>query len=568
MPSVTSPRLPNGERLALAVLFFSVAAISLLPVLRLVQEIALPGGRPDAALLGRVLGSPAVWRATWNTVVTGSTGAALAVLAGGAAAYLVTLSNVRGKSALAFGFMLPLMISPQVMALAWIDLFGPNSPVLRPLGLAPAIGQPHPLYGPGGIALLFGIEQAPLVYLAVRAGLRAVPAELVEAARVAGSGPWRAFLGTILPLTLPQLAVGGALAFVANCGNFGIPAFLGIPAGYPMLVTQIYQRLNGFGPSVLGEVAALALPLATIALFGLLLQTMVGGSGDRRMTPGRQELRLWRLGRWRLPIEALWWLLLLTVVALPFAALLASALSPALGVALSLAKLTMANFKFVLLEHAATRRAFANSFMISALAAVTLAAVAVPLSYFTVLRRLPALRALRLGAEFPYALPGIVLAVAMILTFLRPLPLFGISIYGTAWIILLAYLARFLPLALGPVDAALRQFDPKQEEVAQTMGAGLTRRLLTIILPAVAPATAVGVILVFLLASNELTVSALLWSSGIETIGVVLFGLEQGGDAGSAAAVAVLSMALTIVLMLLLDRIARRFPGVVVPWRA
>ena len=430
----------NGERLALAVLFCAVAAISLLPVLRLLQEIVLPAGRFDPALLTRVLGSPAVWRATWNTVVTGLGGAALALLAGGAAACLVTLTDVRGKSLLAFGFMLPLMISPQVMALAWLDLFGPNSAILKPLGLAPAIGTRHPLYGPGGILLLFGIEQAPLVYLAVRAGLRAVPAELVEAARVAGSGPWRAFIGTVLPLTMPQLAVGGALAFVANCGNFGIPAFLGIPAGYPMLVTQIYQRLNGFGPSVLGEVAALALPLATIALFGLLLQSLIGGSGERRMTPGRQELRLWRLGRWRLPVEILWWMLLFVVVALPFAALLASALSPAIGVALSLGNLTVANFTFVMLEHAATRRAFTNSFTISGIAAIILATVAIPLAYFTILRKVSALRALRFGVEFPYALPGIVLAVAMILSFLRPLPLLGFSLYGTAWIILLAYL--------------------------------------------------------------------------------------------------------------------------------
>ena len=122
------------------------------------------------------------------------------------------------------------------------------------------------------------------------------------------------------------------------------------------------------------------------------------------------------------------------------------------------------------------------------------------------------------------------LAIAAILLFLKPLPLVGVSIYNTVWIILFCYLARFLVLGLRPVISGYHQLDRTLEEAAQIAGARLLRRLRTIILPLVAPAAAAGALLIFLTAFNELTVSALLWSSGSETLGVVFFSFQQGGD--------------------------------------
>jgi iron(III) transport system permease protein len=166
----------------------------------------------------------------------------------------------------------------------------------------------------------------------------------------------------------------------------------------------------------------------------------------------------------------------------------------------------------------------------------------------------------------PYALPGIVLAIAVILTFLRPLPLIGVSIYATLWIILVAYLARFFALALGPVTAGFRQADPTLEEAARVAGAGLGMRLTTIVAPMMAPVAAAGAILVFLTAFNELTVSALLWSAGTETVGVQVFNLEDGGYTTLASAMAVATVVVIVALMGLLQAMARRLPRGVVPW--
>ncbi len=143
---------------------------------------------------------------------------------------------------------MPLIIPSQTLALSWIELMGSGSPILRALGLAPAQGQGNPLYSRSGIALIMGIEHMPLVFIAIRASLKSVPADLIEAARIAAIPPRRVLMRIILPLTYPSALAGALLAFTAAVGNFGIPALLGIPGRVPMLTTLIYQRLNGFGP--------------------------------------------------------------------------------------------------------------------------------------------------------------------------------------------------------------------------------------------------------------------------------------------------------------------------------
>ncbi|MDP2732765.1 MAG: ABC transporter permease subunit, partial [Hoeflea sp.] len=170
--------------------------------------------------------------------------------------------------------------------------------------------------------------------------------------------------------------------------------------------------------------------------------------------------------------------------------------------------------------------------------------------------------------ELPYAVPGIVLAIACILLFIRPLPLIGVSIYATPWIILFAYHARFFAIALKPVLAAMATLDDSVEEAAVCDGVRLGQRLRHIVLPLVFPAVFAGMMMVFLLAFNELTVSALLWSAGTETLGVALLSLEDSGLGAEAAAVAVAATLLVCLLMLALQMMARRLPDNALPWQA
>jgi iron(III) transport system permease protein len=544
-----------------------VALLAVLPLARLLQEGVAPHGNLSSEALTRVLSSPTTWTATRHSLVTALGGTFLALAIGGAVALVVSLTDFRARNAFIFCFVLPMMIAPQVVALAWLQLFGPASPVLKMVGLAPPMGSRNPLYSPQGIILVLGVQYAPLVFLTLRAGLRTLPRALIEAGLAGGAGPFTVLRTIVLPLMTPPLVAGIALSFVSCLGNFGIPALLGIPGNYPVLPTLIYQRLAGLGPGVLAEVSVLSMLIGCIAIVGILLQDLMLSRRDFRISTTSSVARPFELRGWRLPVELALWTLSFVVLALPLLALVMSSFVPAVGVPLTPTTATLDNYAFVLYGHDAARRGFFNSFGMSATAAVVIVGIAVPLAYFLVWRRTRLLHVVNLVIEMPYALPGVVLAIAAILLFLKPLPVLGISLYNTVWIILFCYLARFLVLGLRPVIGGYYQIDRTLEEASQIAGAHLLRRLITIILPLVAPAAAAGALLIFLTAFNELTVSALLWSSGAETLGVIFFAFQQGGDSTYAAALGTLTVIVTAALMLSTLLMAKRLPPGVLPWR-
>ena len=544
-----------------------VAILSLLPLARLVLEGVAPGGTVSTAALASVLSSRTTWTATGHSLVTAFGGTFLAVLIGSVVALVVSLTDIRGRNAFVFCFVMPLLLAPQVVALAWLQLFGPSSPLLKMLGAAPAMGSRNPLYSPAGIILVLGVQYAPLVFLTLRAALRTLPQELIEAGLSGGAGPLTVVRTIVLPRMTPPLLAGVALCVVSCLGNFGITALLGIPGNYVVLPTLIYQRLAGLGPGVLSEVAVLSVLIGAIAVIGIVAQDALLRRRDFRISAATITARPFELRGWRIAVEAALWMLSFIMLALPLAALALTSLVPAVGVTLDATSATLDNFRFVLFDHAAARRAFANSFGLSAAAAITIVLVAMPLAYFIVWRRSRLLRAVNLVTEIPYAVPGVVLAIAAILLFLKPLPVIGVSIYNTVWIILFCYLARFLVLGLRPVISGYHQLDRTLEEASQIAGARLPRRLRTVIVPLVAPTAAAGALLIFLTAFNELTLSALLWSSGSETLGVVFFSFQQGGDSTYAAALGVLTVIVSVVLMLSTLLMAGRLPQGVLPWR-
>jgi iron(III) transport system permease protein len=557
----------RSEGRLLSWLLLPVALIALGPVLRLLMEGLGFGSGLTGAHLTEVLGHDSTHRALRHSLITASGGTLLSVLIGGAFAFLVALTDVRARGALVFCLMVPMMIPPQITALAWMQLMGPSSVLLKTVGLAPPLGSPQPLHGPGGIILLLGIQHASIVFLTLRAGLRQIPADLVEAARLSGARGWRVWAQIVLPLTLPALGAGAAMAFVTALGNFGIPAMLGIPAGYATLPTLIYQRLVGFGPAALSEVAVLALLTGVVAIAGVLLaRWLLARRSYGLVGLAGQPLAL-ALGRARLPVELALWGFIAAILALPLTALMVTSLIPAYGVPLTWETVSLEAWTEALLRQPMTRRAYVNSLGLAFGAAALLMAVSLPLAWLIARRPSRATRAVDALVDLPYALPGVVLSIACILAFLD-LPFTDRTLYGTIWIILLAYLARFLVVMLRPVQAAVGQLDPAMEEAAAAAGARLGRRLRTIVLPLAAPAAAAGAILVFLTAVNELTVSALLWSSGTETLGVVIFNLEDSGETVMASAVAMSIVLLILCLMAVVQMLARRLPKGVVPWQS
>lgn len=561
---VTSAKGSSQPRWLFPFVIIVVFMLSALPLGRLAYTGILSSLKGD---IWPLFSDPALWQAVANTLSTSLFGMLISLAIGGGFALTLTLCNIRGKSILSFLFMLPMMIPPQVTALSWIGMTGPSSTLLKAIGMAPALGSAQPLYSIFGISLLLGVQHAPLVYLSLRSGLLALPQDGIEAAKLSGASSWQVLKDIILPLSMPGLIAGAAIAFVSGVGNFGIPAILGIPASIFTLPTLIYSRFSSFGSSTFGDIAMLSAMIAIISVLGLAIQERAMKGRDYRIIGLSGRAATFQLGGWRLLVEALLWLAILIILVAPLTALVASSLAPAYGVPLTLKTATIHAYQEILFRQSVTRTAFVNSLFLATATSLCLLLVTVLTAYFLVMGKSRFMFLLSALVDIPYALPGVVISVSYVLLFAAPIPLVGITLYGTLWIILLAYFSSFFAVSLKPMVSAFTQFDPVLEEAARLSGAGFWRRMKDIILPLVGPAAGASVILVFLIACNELTVSALLWSAGTQTLGVVIYNLDDSGSFDLASALSVLVVAMVIVLMLLLELLGRKLPKGVVPWR-
>lgn len=570
MQVAASARRRSGEGPFLAILVFCVLVFCGIPLLLLFQVGLTADGVFSTLAVQEALAARSVLRALWHSLESSFLAAMLATFVGVTLAIIIGLTNVRAKGPMVFLILLPMMIPPHVTAIAWIQALGPASPVLQMLGLAPELGSTHPIYSLQGIVALLTLQSAPLVFLVVRSALRSFPRELSDAARVSGARPLTVLRRVILPLLAPTMLAGFALAFVASLGNFGINALLGIPARYTTLPVLIWRRLSSFGPDVLPDVAVISIILALVTLLAVSIQLLLQRRLRTALVGPPQTPLAVDLEKWRVPVQTGLWAYITATLVLPIASLLATSLVKTYGVPLTWQTLTLESYGEILWRQSVTLRAFANSTFTAGTAALTIALLAVGLGYFLISRKHLSRRAAAFSAtlsDIAFAVPGLVLSIAFILAFVRPLPLIGLELYGTIWIILIAYVSAFLAIGLKPVAAAYGQLDPSLDDAAQTSGARYLFRMRRIFAPLVAPAAASGAILVFLTAYNEVTVSALLWSTGSETIGTVIFNYEDGGYTTLAAAMSMVTVIATIVIMATLNSAARGLPAGTVPWR-
>ena len=540
--------------------------ISFLPTVRLFSQALVDLSLGNSSSLIKVFSRSSTWTAFWNSLYTSFMAMWVSLLLGAGLAFFINLTDIRAKALWVFLFMLPMMIPPQVMALSWLQLMGPNSVLLKTIGMAPPLGSKQPLYSSWGIILLMGVQHAPLVFLTLRANLLNLPKELIEAARMSGAGQYRVICDMILPLCKNGLLAAAAIAFLSGLGNFGIPAMLGIPVSYYVLPTLIYQRMADFGPSMINEVSNLSILIAMLAVSVVCVQHHFQKRMALTGLPGRPLN--FNLGPWRLVTEIMMVLILMAVLVIPLVALAASSLVPAQGVALTWSNISFASYEQIAMSQSIAWRAFENSFLLAIGAAFIIVVISLPVVYWFNREPGALTTATKILMDIPYALPGVVLSIACILLFVKPIPIIQITLYGTLWIILFAYVSRFLTVGFKPMMSSMMQIDASLEEAAQLCGAGMRRRLRDIVVPLLSPALFAGFILVFLMAFNELTVSALLWSAGHETIGVMIFNMQESGDVVPAAAVSVVVVVLVALLMLSLSFFAKRLPRGVVPWQS
>ena len=547
---------PAGLVLAglLVVLLFTNA----LPLYRLLERAL------SATALAYLWENPQARRALVHSLRIAASSALLATLIGGILLFLLERVSLPGRRALRLLLFIPLVVPPQILAIAWIGWAGPAGTLTRfvreGLGLE---RNPWLIYSEAGIVLLLTVFAIPIAFLTIGAGLTRVPKNLEEAARLDGASLTVVATHILTPLLRPYVLAALMLAFLAAVGNFGIPAMLGIPARFITLPTLIYQRVTSFAAGGFAQAAALALLMAVPAVLVLWMQLRL----NRRAATLESQLEaphrypLQRRFAW--PLAALVWLAVgVLMTAGPFISMLLLSLTRAYGLPPTLANLDLRHYQFVLSGLEAFPRALTHSLLLASGAAALAAVMALALGYL-LLRLGERGTLLQLLIDLPYALPGIVFALALILTWL-PSPIPGLRLYGTVWLLGIAYVGHYLAFALQPIGAAWRQLDPALEEAARIDGAGTLQALRLVLLPVMLPTVVVAALLVFLNAFSEISLSALLAGSRAETLGWLVFGLEQAGDTNRAAALSVVLVSVLGLLGLVVAGL-RRWAGRTAP---
>jgi iron(III) transport system permease protein len=518
-------------------------------------------GQPTLANVAAILGDPDIWRVLGNSLHVSLWATALGGALGTGLAFLVARTDLPAQRFFRTALMLPYLVPPFIAALSWLALAGPVG-FVNQLWMA-VTGLQEPLfriYGASGIILVLTLSHYPLIYITVLASLEQMDPALEEAARNSGASQPRTAWDVTLPLVAPAVGAGAVLVFLRNMENFGIPAILGFPAKYFVLTTRIYATILDFDrPNHLGLAATLSLLLLAVAGGAMGIQHWVLHGRAYALTRGSGEPPIFRLGRWRRRAGIAVGLFVLGTSMAPLLAILFTAFTKAYGMPFGWENLTFQNFHTLLFKLPAVWRAMGNSLLLAGSAATVVVVLAIVIAYVQVRTRARGKGILEALVVLPFVVPGTVVALAMILAFLRPV--LGISLYNTIWIILIAYVARFLVLAVKPIAAAFTQVHTSLEEAARSSGASLSRSLRDVTILLIRSALVSGWFLAAVPAITELTLSVLLWSAGNETIGVLVFSMHEEGKVLLSAALAVVVMVVALTSNLFIRRLTTSLVG-------
>lgn len=550
-PSFLSKRVLVGVAFILLLVFF------VLPIGKLIVLSMQGTAGPTLAHYSEMLQQSRLWKTLNDTFVIVAGSSLVSIALGVLAAWLMAYSDIKHKKTLHMAMLLSFILPSYVLTLSWSSFMGSQGIAASLLHLVNPDAKPWSMYSYGGIIFVMGIHHFPLVYLLTVDVLKKIPRDLEWATRASGAGRWKTFRLVTLPLALPGLTAGGLLAFLASLDNFGIPAFLGIPKQISVLSTLIYEEIIGFGPSAFSRGAALSVMLGVIAIIGTLLQWLAVRKIKAADTVVVDNSPRFTLGKHRTWVTAAVWAFLAVITVVPLVSMIALSLKKAYGLPFQPANLTLSNYKYILLENEKVWQSIQNSLTLSATTLVICLVFGSLLAYVRVRKPSWLTKSAELAVALPYTLPGIVFGLAMIFAWMQPIPGWNPGIYGSIRILFIAYVCRFMILQVRAGITAFTQIDPSMEEAAHIFGAGFWKKWAFVLLPLLLPGLLSGAFLVFLTAFTELTVSALLWSTGSQTIGVTIFGFEQAGNTLYSTALSSLIVLLIMVGMGLLHLIRK-----------
>ncbi|WP_213453202.1 ABC transporter permease [Rhizomonospora bruguierae] len=545
-------KLPGVAGLTLV--YVVVAALILPPILYLVYG-AVRSGPPGSdatftlANLRTVFGSAEVVRPLLNTVKIAVLVAVISVILGAVLAFVVARTDIPAPRLWELLISAPFYLSPMVLTLAVIAALG-GPGYAQPIFDALGIDDPPDIYSFFGIAVVLTIWMSSYCFLYFRGPMRSLNLELSEAARSLGGGFFRSTVRLQGRLLLPTALAGGVMVFALVAETFSVPALLGAQ-NYPTVATEIYFATTYF-PARSNQAAAYALLLMAVAGLGLALYAAISRNAHRYVSSSGKARSSGpiRLGAMRWPMVVLLAGYGCTVTIGPVVSLVLASLQPFVNPSISPKNLTLDNYRTVF--SGSGWAALRNTLFLAIAASVLVLAVGFAVAY---VRRLTSARGratLEFMATITVAIPGLALGIGMLWAYIR----FPAVIYGSVWILLVGYVARWTSQGVRMVDAGLAPISGDVNDAARVLGAGTARRIRTILLPLVARSVGAGLVVVFILVVNELPVTIFLYSPRSETLSVQLFNSLAMAGASQAAVYGVILVGLTVLLspFLLLKR--------------
>ena len=487
-----------------------------------------------------------------TTAIIATTSAVICCLVAAPIGWLVSRTDMPGRQTIRALVTASFVTPPFLGAVAWELLAAPNSGLLNQLYryLTGAEDPLFDIYSLTGLIFVISCYTFPFVFVLVANALDNMPGELEDASAILGGKAWTTARRVTIPLALPALVAGALIAFLQAMTLFGSPAILALPAGFHTMTTKIWSLFQY--PPKLELAAAAAVPLLLLTILLLQGQKFLLGRrgfsvvGGKYGAPRQVEMKGWR---WAALAFCL--IVLLNPVFLPYFALLNAAFSPNATTLVTPSTATLHNIVFVFTELSSTQLALKNTVILGASTATIGTILALVVAYVTTRRVIASHRILGFLATAPVAVPGIVLGVGLFLSYTRP----PFVLYGTLWILLLAFLTINLPSAYQQLQAAFATIHPELEDASRILGATRLQSLWQITAPLLRTGVIATWCFIFIGVMRELSAAIVLFTSQTKVLSVLIYDLNESGDLAAISVLGIAMLVITFAVVLAVNRI-------------
>lgn len=541
----------------LAIVDFLVV-FQVLPLVYLVIKAFCPDGTFTFEVFKRLYTYPMNLGALKNTLIAATATMVLGTLLAFPLAWLVGRTNLYGKKFFRSLFVLTYMVPPYVGAMAWLRLLNPNvgtiNVALRFLFRLGDTPGPLNIYSLGGLIWVLTTFYYPYAFITISRAMEKMDPSLEEASRISGASPIMTVMKITLPMMTPSLIAGALLVFVCAASCYGIPSIIGAPGKVHTVTTRIIEY-NGLGAQGLSDATGMAVFLMVIAIVVLYISDFVVAKKQYITVSGKSmRPNIVDLGKWRIPITALVSLFAVIVILIPFATILTTSFKIDVGKSLSDAGNFTLNQWKTIFSRSETLSCLKNSLVFATVTATVGIVIACTMSYLLQRTRIRGRKIPDFLITLGSGTPSVVIALGLIMTMKGD---FGINIYNTAYIIIIAYLIKYLMMGMRTVVSAMSQIHVSLEECSQISGASWTKTMFKITGPLIFPSIAAGWFLIFIPSFYELSMTTLLYSNSTKTIGFQLYEYWTFTSQPQSCAMAFGILMIVVALNFLLNKLTK-----------